>query len=78
MNMKTNTLAAAAIAGIFAAGAIAQITEITPAGKAAAEKEGCPGKDGCPGKKKDKDGCPGKEKEKDACPAKDKKEGQIL
>ena len=75
--MKTNTksLAAAAIAGIFAASSIASAAVHTGFGKVNAEKEGCSGKDGCKGKdKKDKDACSGK----DGCNGKDKKEGQIL
>lgn len=79
---STTSLIAAAIAGVFAAGAVA--THAAPLTVVAAEekeKEGCPAK----GKDKDKEGCPAKkkegtvlaeEKEKEGCPAKDKgKEG---
>ncbi|OYV01713.1 MAG: hypothetical protein CFE26_22680, partial [Verrucomicrobiales bacterium VVV1] len=66
---STTSLIAAAIAGVFAAGAVA--THAAPLNVAAAaeekEKEGCPAK----GKDKDKEGCPAKKKE-------EKKEGTVL
>lgn len=86
MKLTNKTLAAAALAGLFAAGAAT--AALTPVN---AEKEKCSGKDGCDGKKKDtiasvfaekekcagKDGCEGKEKkdekkdDKEKCSGKD-------
>lgn len=88
-SMKTNTktLAAAALAGLFAVG-----TATAAVGHLNAEKDKCSGKDGCDGKKKDgtsilvaekdkcsgKDGCDGKKKDgdKDKCSGKDGCDGK--
>ena len=65
---STTSFIAAAIAGVFAAGAI--VSHAAPLGSttAAEEKESCKGKDSCKGK----EGCKGKEKKED------KKDGTIL
>ena len=82
------SLIAAALAGLFAAGTVTanptfQAGDVTAAEK---EKDSCKGKEGCPGKEKkegtfsseekakDKDSCKGK----DGCSGKEKKEGTIL
>ena len=51
---STQTLIAAAIAGVFAAGtALSTAAPASSHNLPAEEKEGCKGKDGCKGKKKD-------------------------
>lgn len=77
MKPNTKTLAAAALAGLFAAGSAMAGTTTSEK-----EKDKCSGKDGCDGKKKEniasivtsekekdkcsgKDGCDGKKKEDD-------------
>ena len=90
MKTSTKTLAAAALAGLFAAGSASAAV-----GRITADKDKCSGKDGCNGKKKDsitsvysadkdkcsgKDGCNSKKKDgdKDKCSAKDKLSLAIL
>lgn len=79
MKLNQSTFAAAAVAGLFAAGtAMATIPTSADATTSAisGEKEKCTGKDGCKGKdkEKDKEKCSGK----DGCKGKDKKEDTIL
>ena len=92
MKLNQRTFAAAALAGLFAAGAAVAAQNSTAAGTViSGEKEKCNGKDGCDGKEKkelsgtvvaeEKDKCSGKDgcKGKDGCDGKDKKkEGEIL
>jgi len=87
-NMKLNqtTIAAAALAGLFAVGTAANAAQTSTATTSSitGEKEKCTGKDGCKGKEKDKEKCSGKDKDKekctgkDGCKGKDKKEATIL
>jgi hypothetical protein len=79
MKFNQTTLAAAALAGLFAVGTAANAAQssATAPSSITGEKEKCTGKDGCDGKKKkegDKEKCSGK----DGCKGKEKKEGTIL
>ena len=84
MKLNQSTLAAAALAGLFAVGTAAQAqnSSATPS-SITGEKEKCSGKDKCNSKGKDKDKDKDKDKEKcsgkEGCDGKDKKkEGAIL
>lgn len=80
MKLNQTTLAAAALAGLFAVGTAASAAPTSTATPSSitGEKEKCSGKD------KDKEKCNGKDKEKEKCNGKDgcdgkaKKEGSIL
>ena len=89
MKLNHNALAAAALAGLFAAGTAVSVTAAPTKGAFVSEekeKEKCSGKDKCEGKDKkeilpsitsegEKEKCSGKDK----CEGKDKKkEGEIL
>lgn len=88
MKLNQTTIAAAALAGLFAVGTAANAAPTSDAATSSitGEKEKCTGKDGCKGKDKDKEKCSGKDKDKDkekcngkdGCDGKAKKEGSIL
>jgi hypothetical protein len=79
---STTSFIAAAIAGVFAAGAI--VAHAAPLGSttAAEEKESCKGKEGCKGKEKKEDKkegtvlLDGADKDKESCKGKDSCKGK--
>jgi len=77
MKLNPSTLAAAALAGLFATGtALAQTQDSGSTGIAiSGEKQKCSGKDKCNSKDKDKDKDKDKCNGKDGCDGKEKKEG---